>query len=152
MPDLHNSNVVQVLQDFYCKFYCMFYFTCDRSLTGMDKRHDSRSAIATCIDGRRYNRRRRSTAHVYVASCAVANSQLGCQLCSVCCRPSDITWPGNQRLTVLDDNTLLYGPSRSSIFQFTHWLRNMISGCDIDMYAWISSTVCVASSFIELRV
>jgi len=46
MPDLHNF--VQVLQDlfyvllqllvvdaisfnFYCKFYCMFYFTCDRS-------------------------------------------------------------------------------------------------------------------------
>jgi len=30
---------VQVLHDFFKKFYCMFYFTCDRSLTIRSDEH-----------------------------------------------------------------------------------------------------------------
>jgi len=43
------ATVVQVLQDLF-KFYCMFYFTCDRSFSGdvdaISRSNDSRHSLA----------------------------------------------------------------------------------------------------------
>ena len=42
------ATIVQVMQDlFYVLFYCMFYFTCDRSLTNLIVR--ARYYAGTCI-------------------------------------------------------------------------------------------------------
>jgi len=37
------ATVVQVLQDLFLKFYCMFYFTCDRSLIGFGLGHKDKT-------------------------------------------------------------------------------------------------------------